>query len=110
MRLIRSVIRPSRFDEVRSALLEANVVAFTVHEVHDYAPQNRHNQVWRAREYATENVVRYELVLTVDDDDVDAIVAVILRAARTRDAADGHVAVMPIDHRYTVHSGFREIS
>ena len=49
MRLIRSVIRPSRFDEVRSALLEANVVAFTVHEVHDYAPQNRHNQVWRAR-------------------------------------------------------------
>ena len=110
MRLIRSVIRPSRFDEVRAALLAANVMAFTVSEVHDYAPQNRHSQVWRAREYSTDDVVRFEVVLTVDDDDADAVVALIMRAARTQGAADGHVAVMPVDHRYTVHSGFREIS
>jgi nitrogen regulatory protein P-II 1 len=109
MKLIRSVIRPSRFDDVRTALGNANVTAFTVSEIHDYAPQNRHGRVWRGREYSRDDIVRFEVVLLVDDDDADAVVAVILRAARTSGLADGHVAVMPVDHRYTVHSGFREI-
>ena len=110
MKLIRSVIRPSRFAEVRSALCAVNVNAFTVAEVHDYAPQNRHGHVWRAREYSRDDVVRFELAMVVEDDDADEIVAVILRAARTHGVADGHVAVMPVDHRYSVHTGFREIS
>jgi nitrogen regulatory protein P-II 1 len=110
VKLIRSVIRPSRFDEVRSALCAVNVRAFTVSEIHDYAPQNRHGYVWRAHEYARDDVVRFEVALVVEDDDVDEIVSVILQAARTRGVADGHVAVMPVDHRYTVHTGFREVS
>lgn len=110
MKLIRSIIRPSKFDDVKSALHAADVKALTVSEVHDHGPQNEHGFVWMGHEYARDDVVRFEIVLTVDDSDVDDIVAIILCAARTPGLADGYVAVLPVDHRYSVHTGYREVS
>lgn len=109
MKLIRGVIRHSKFDDVQSALGTANVKAFTVSAVHDFSPENRSNYAWRGHTYARDDVIRLEIMLVVEDDDADDVVASILRAARTNDPADGHVAVMAVDHRYTIHTGYREI-
>jgi nitrogen regulatory protein PII len=49
-----------------------------------------------------------EIDIVVQDDDVDRIVGVILKAARTAVAGDGHVSVSSIEHRYEIHSGYRE--
>ena len=110
MKLIRAVIRQSKLDDVQSALCTANVKAFTLSELHDFAPQNRNGYTWRGRAYTRDDVIRVEIMLVVDDDDADTVVATIVRAARTDGLADGHVAVMPVDHRYTIHTGYREIS
>jgi nitrogen regulatory protein P-II 1 len=109
MKLIRGIIRQSKFDDVQSALCTANVNTFTLSEVHDFAPQNRNVYTWRGREYTRDDVIRVEITLIVDDDEADTVVATILRAARTNELADGYVAVMPVDHHYTIHTGHREI-
>jgi len=49
-----------------------------------------------------------ELEMIVDDDQVDQIVGVILKTARTGTPGDGHVSISPIEHRYDVLSGHRE--
>jgi nitrogen regulatory protein PII len=46
--------------------------------------------------------------MVVDDDDVDRIVGVIVRIARTGSPGDGHVSISPIEHRYDILSGHRE--
>ena len=45
----------------------------------------------------------------VHDDDVDEVVEVVMRAARTGVNGDGHICVMPVDHRYNIAAGRREV-
>jgi nitrogen regulatory protein PII len=49
-------------------------------------------------------------VSCVPGDDGDEVVGAILRTARTGNDGDGHVLVLPVEHRYNIHKGIREVS
>src|SRR5262245_36364757 len=42
--------------------------------------------------------------------DVDAVVGTIIRTARTGDASDGQLLGCPVEHRYNIRSGYREVA
>jgi nitrogen regulatory protein P-II 1 len=109
VKLIRSVIRPSKIDDLKAALCQVNVHGLTVTEVRDHGPDNWHTVVWMGHEHKVNFLVRFEVVVIVQDDDVDQVVSTIIRAARTNHRADGHISVLPIEHRYNVHTGEREV-
>jgi nitrogen regulatory protein P-II 1 len=109
MKLIRSVIRPDKVDAVKCALRAANVLALTVAEVRDHAPDNRHERVWKGHVYIRDDLARFEMSVVVHDEDADDVVAAIVRAARTTQSADGYVTVLPVEHRYNIHTGQREV-
>lgn len=109
MKLISSLVRPGKLDAVKRALSTVNVVALTVVEARDFAPQAHGTTVWRGHLYDVDSSVKMEIQVVVHDDDVDEIVETVIRAARTGAAGDGHVCVLPIDHRYTISGGRREI-
>ena len=108
MKLIRSVIRPDKLDELKRALGSINVTAFTVAEVHDYAPEHAHTIAWMNTLHLRHDRVRLDLTAVVEDDNVDEVVQLIVKTARTKGQEDGHVYVLPVEHRYTIHTGFRE--
>ena len=108
MKLIRSVIRPDKFDALKRALGSVNVTAFTVAEVHDYAPEHAHTIAWMNVLHLRHDRVRLDVTAVVEDDDVDEVVQLIVRTARTKGQEDGHVYVLPVEHRYTIHTGLRE--
>jgi nitrogen regulatory protein P-II 1 len=110
MKLISSLVRPEKVDEIKVALGGINVLALSVVQAHDYAPQNHGTTVWRAREYHLTFSLKMEMRVVVHDDDVDGVIGAIIRAARTGLAGDGHVCVMPVDHRYDILTGQREVS
>lgn len=109
MKLIRSVIRPSKLDELKAALCRVNVLSLTVTQVSDHGPANWHSVAWMGHVHKLDSLVRVEVVVVVHDDDVDEIVSLIMRAARTDHKADGHVSVLPVEHRYNIHTGGREV-
>ena len=109
MKLIRSVIRPSKIDELKAALCRVNVLNLTVTQVNDHGPHNWHTMVWMGHEQTLDVLIRFEVTVIVQDDDVDEVVSVIIRAARTSHRADGHVSVLPVEHRYNIHTGNREV-
>jgi len=109
MKLISSVIRPARLDAVKDALHDRNVVALTISEVRDYAPQERPTIAWMGRLQTQEFTMKFEVRVVVEDDDADDVVDLVVRAASTRNSGDGYVCVMPIEHRYSVSSGRREV-
>jgi nitrogen regulatory protein P-II 1 len=110
MKLISSMVRPDKVDDIRVAASGISVLVISVIQAYDYAPQNHGTTVWRAREYRLASSLKMEIRVVVHDDDVDEVVGVIIRAARTGSAGDGHVCVMPVDHRYDILTGQREVS
>jgi len=109
MKLITSLVRPDKLDAVKQALGSINVVALTVVEAHDYAPQQHATTAWRGHLYTLESSLKMEVQAVVHDDDVDEVVDMVMRAARTGTIGDGHISVVPVDHRYSISTGRREV-
>jgi nitrogen regulatory protein P-II 1 len=110
MKLISSLVRPSKLGEVKQALNGVRVYSLNVAERHDHAPQAHDTTVWFGHEYTVGFSVKLQVDVVVHDDDVDVVVGAILKTARTGRDGDGHVLVLPVDHRYNIRNGAREVS
>jgi len=110
MKLIVSVVRAHKMDAVKQALRHVRALAFTSSELRDHTPQRFDSTVWRGHEYCVGFSPKVEIKVVADDDDVDEIVGVILRSARTGEVGDGFVSVVPVEHRYRIHDGKRDVA
>lgn len=110
MKLISSLVRPCKLDQVKEALNHLRVYSLNVAERHDHAPQAHGTAVWMGHQYSLGFSVKLQVDVVVHDDDVDEVVDAILRTARTGHDGDGHVLVLPVDHRYNIRNGSREVS
>jgi nitrogen regulatory protein P-II 1 len=109
MRMISSLVRVGRFDAVKQALSKINVVALSVVEARDYTPQSHGTTAWMGHLHVHDSSLKVEVQIVVDDDDVDEVVGIVMRAARTGTTGDGHICVLPVEHRYSIATGLREV-
>ena len=107
MKLVTAVIKPFKLDEVRAALLAFGVQGMTVSESSGYGRQRGHTEVYRGAEYTVELLPKVRLEILVDDDDVDDVIDVIVRAARTGKIGDGKVWSVPVETVIRVRTGER---
>ena len=107
MRLVTAVIKPFKLDEVRAALTAFGVHGLTVSQSSGYGRQRGHTEVYRGAEYTVELVPKVRLEVLVDDEDVDDVVEVIVRAARTGKIGDGKVWSIPVETVIRVRTGER---
>jgi nitrogen regulatory protein P-II 1 len=110
MKLISSVVRFSKFDEVKQALHSVRVDSLNVTERLDHAPQKHETTVWLGREYSLGFARKMQIDIVVHDDQVDEVVGAIIKAARTGHPGDGHVLVVPLEHRYNIRNGDRDVA
>ncbi len=110
MKLILVMVRQDKVDLVRNALSQLNIRGLAVGKVEDFSPQRHPTGVWRGRAYTLDCTVKMEIQWVVHDDEADLAVRAILCAARTGCVGDGHVMVVPIEHRYNIHNGERDVS
>jgi nitrogen regulatory protein P-II 1 len=110
MKLISSLVRPDKVDAVKEALAKVNVVAFAIAEAQDHSPQAHAIVAWMGHVHRTESSLKMEIRLVVQDDEVDQVIAAIMRSARTGREGDGYVCVSSIDHRYNICTGQRDVS
>ena len=107
MRLVTAVIKPFKLDEVRAALTAFGVDGLTVSQASGYGRQRGHTEVYRGAEYTVDLVPKVRLEVLVDDDDLDDVVDVIVRAARTGKIGDGKVWSVPVETVIRVRTGER---
>jgi nitrogen regulatory protein P-II 1 len=107
MRLVTAVIKPFKLDEVRAALTAFGVQGLTVSQSSGYGRQRGHTEVYRGAEYTVDLVPKVRLEVLVDDDDLDDVVEVIVRAARTGKIGDGKVWSIPVETVIRVRTGER---
>jgi nitrogen regulatory protein PII len=105
MKLIKSIIRPNKVDEVKDALGKLNISGLTVTEVRGHGKQKGHTAIYRGKEYNVSLLPKMQIETVVADDVVDEVVKAIIQAARTGEIGDGRVFVMPVTQSYRIRTG-----
>ena len=109
MKLIKSVIRPNKVDEVKDALNRLNIPGMTVTEVRGHGRQKGHTAIYRGKEYEVTLLPKMEIEVVVPDDAVDEAIHAITGAARTGEIGDVRVFVMPVEQGYNIRTGDKDV-
>jgi nitrogen regulatory protein P-II 1 len=105
VKLITSIIKPFRVDDVKAALKTAGITGITVSEVQGVGRQGGHTEVYRGTEYAIDFLPKVKLEIVADDADVQSIVDVIVGAARTDKIGDGKIWVTAVEEVIRIRTG-----
>ena len=108
MKLIKTIIRPNKVDEVRDALTALNISGMTVTEVRGHGKQKGHTAIYRGKEYNVSLLPKMEIEVVVPDAMVDEAIKAIIQAARTGEIGDGRVFVLPVEQSYRIRTGETE--
>ena len=109
MKLIKSIIRPNKVDEVKDALTKLGVAGMTITEVRGHGKQKGHTAIYRGKEYNVSLLPKMHLEVVVTDAMVDDVIKAIVESARTGEVGDGRIFVMPVDHTYTIRTGEKDV-
>ena len=108
MKLIKSIIRPNKVDEVKDALAKLNIAGMTITEVRGHGKQKGHTAIYRGKEYNVSLLPKMEIEVVVQDQMVDEAVKAIIQAARTGEIGDGRIFVLPVGGSYRIRTGEQE--
>ena len=100
MRKIEAIIRKSRFEDVKAALLDADIEWLSYYDVRGIG-KSRQGRIYRGVVYDTSSIERTMISLVVRDKTVKAI----LSAARTGEIGDGRIFVYPVEDAIRIRTG-----
>ena len=109
MKLIKSIVRPNKVDDVRDALANLSISGMTVTEVRGHGRQKGHTAIYRGQEYSVSLLPKMEIEVVVADHVVDDVIKAIVAAARTGEIGDGRVFVLPVEHGYNIRTGEKDV-
>ena len=108
MKMIKSIVRPNKVDEVKDALAKLNIAGMTVTEVRGHGKQKGHTAIYRGQEYNVSLLPKMEVEVVVPDSMADDAIKAIIESARTGEIGDGRVFVIPVLESYKIRTGERE--
>lgn len=106
MKKIEAIIRRTKFDEVKEALLAADIEWFSYYEVRGVGKM-REARIYRGVAYDTSSIERVLLNIVVRDKNVEKTVQAVMKAARTGDIGDGRIFVIPVEDSVRIRTGER---
>jgi len=105
MKLITSIIKPFKLDEVRESLAEVGVTGLTVTEVKGFGRQKGHTELYRGAEYVVDFLPKVKVEAVVADDRLEAAIEAITKAARTGKIGDGKIFVTAVEQVIRIRTG-----
>ena len=107
MKQITALIRPSKLDAVKTALVAVDIVGLTVCDARGFGRQKGHTETYRGAEYAVEFLPKVKIEVVVGEQEVEAAIEAITAAARTGEIGDGKIFVMPVETAIRIRTGER---
>ncbi len=97
MKLISSIIKPFKLEEVKEALSEIGIEGMTVTEVKGFGRQKGHTEIYRGSEYTVDFLPKVKIEIAVGDDIAEKAVETIVKAAKTGKIGDGKIFVTALE-------------
>ena len=105
MKIITTIIKPFKLDDVRQALGEIGVQGLTVSEVKGFGRQKGHTELYRGAEYVVDFLPKVKLEVAIDDDLVDQAVEAITSSANTGKIGDGKIFITALEQVVRIRTG-----
>ena len=107
MKLIISIIKPFKLEEVKEALAEIGIEGMTVTEVKGFGRQKGHTEIYRGSEYIVDFLPKVKLEVVVTDELLSKTVDTIVKAAKTGKIGDGKVFVLNLEEAVRIRTDER---
>ena len=106
MKKIEAIIRKTKFEDVKTALLEADIEWFSYYDVRGIG-KAREARIYRGVMYDTSSIERILISIIVRDKNAEKTVQAILKSAHTGEIGDGRIFVIPIEDAIRIRTGER---
>ena len=107
MKMITALVRPSKVDAVKNALVSLNIVGMTVSDVRGFGRQKGQIERYRGNEFTVDFLQKTKIVVVVDDSKVEAAITAITEVARTGEIGDGKIFVTAVETAIRIRTGDR---
>ena len=104
MKKIEAIIRRTRFEDVKEALLKVDIEWFSYYDVRGVG-KTREGRIYRGVVYDTSSIERILISIVVRNKNVDKTVEAIKAAAYTGEIGDGRIFVIPIEDAVRIRTG-----
>lgn len=104
MKKIEAIIKPFKLEEVKDALGDIGIEGMTVSEVKGFGRQKGHTEIYRGSEYTVDFLPKIKIETVVADDQVEAAIAAIIKAAKTGKIGDGKVFVYAVEEAIRIRT------
>ncbi len=106
MKKIEAIIRKTKFEDVKEALLADDFEWFSYYDVRGEGKM-RQARIYRGVMYDTSSIERVLLNVVVRDKNVEKTINAIQEAARTGEIGDGRIFVIPVEDTVRIRTGER---
>ena len=103
MKRIEAIIRKTKFEEVKEALLNSDINWFEYHDVHGIG-QSRQERIYRGVQYSTDVIERVALTIVCRDQFAQPTVDIIISTAQTGEVGDGRIFVSDIIDTWSIRT------
>jgi nitrogen regulatory protein P-II 2 len=107
MKMILSIIRPHRLQEVKEALAAIGVAGLTVTDVRGAGRQKGQVERYRGSEYSIDLLAKCKIEVAVADDEVENVIQAIRKSAYSGEIGDGKIFLLPLEDAMRIRTGER---
>jgi len=105
MKKIEAIIKPFKLDDVKEALQEIGLQGMTVVEAKGFGRQKGHTELYRGAEYVVDFLPKLKVEVVVSDEQVEAALDAIQKAAKTGKIGDGKIFVLDVLNVVRIRTG-----
>ena len=109
MKLIKTIIKPERFEFVKKALEDRGFVSMTITEVRGRGERKGISLEYRGGLMTVDILPKLQIEIVVKEKDVDQVITIITESARTGKIGDGKIFVIPVEKAIRIRTGESEV-
>jgi nitrogen regulatory protein P-II 1 len=105
MKMVKAIIKPERFEFVKTALEENGFNGMTVTGVEGRGDQKGITLEYRGGHMTVDLLPKIQIEIVVDYDKVDRVIGIISESCRTGKVGDGRIFVIPVEKAIRIRTG-----
>ena len=105
MKLIKAIVRPTKVEVVKAALVNLDIVGMTITDVRGFGRQKGQVERYRGIDIRVDFLPKVKIEVVVQDDKLTAALEALQRAAQTGEIGDGKIFVLPVEDASRIRTG-----
>ncbi len=105
MKKIECIIRPTRLEELIQGVENLGISGLNITKIAGYGKQKGTSKTYRGVEYEVKLKEKLKIEIVTEDDKINSLIDIILKAARTDEVGDGKIFIYSIEEVIRIRTG-----